>query len=129
MARTDLAFCPSTRNPQERANMILPASRTRAHDGPDPASGLDWRRLPAVVLESDDWGLCGWVPDEQAYRVMADTPAWRSPLGLAHGRSTLESAADVERLASTLLEFRGADGFPPVWQANTVVAAPDYARL
>jgi hypothetical protein len=88
-----------------------------------------WRRLKAVVLESDDWGLCAWSPDEQAYRVLTDTPAFRSPAGRIYGRSTLESAADVQQLVRTLLEFRGADGFPPVWQANTVMAAPDYARL
>ena len=90
---------------------------------------LDWARLKAVVLESDDWGLCAWVPDEQAFRVLVDTPAWRGPAGRVYGRSTLESAGDVERLTSTLLEFRGGDGFPPVWQANTIMAAPDYERL
>lgn len=89
----------------------------------------DWRRIKAVVFESDDWGLCAWSPDEQAHRVLTDTPAFRSPAGQAYGRSTLESAGDVERLVATLLEFRGGDGFPPVWQANTVVASPDYARL
>jgi hypothetical protein len=88
-----------------------------------------WRRLKVVVLESDDWGLCAWSPDEQAYRVLTDTPAFRSPAGRVYGRSTLESAGDVQRLVQTLLEFRGGDGFPPVWQANTVMAAPDYARL
>lgn len=90
---------------------------------------LDWRRLKAVVLESDDWGLCAWAPDEQAFRIMADTPAWRTPPGRIYGRSTLESADDVARLAETLLEFRGADGVAPVWQANTVMASPDFARL
>ena len=88
-----------------------------------------WRRVRAVVLESDDWGLCAWSPDEEAHRLLADTPAFRSPAGLAYGRSTLESAGDVRRLAETLLEFHGGDGFPPVWQANTVMAAPDYAQL
>jgi len=88
-----------------------------------------WRRLKAVVFESDDWGLCAWSPDDQAHRVLAESPAFRSPAGRIYGRSTLESAEDVRRLVATLLEFRGADGFPPVWQANTVVAAPDYARL
>ena len=90
---------------------------------------LDWRRLRAVVFESDDWGLCAWSPDEQARRVLANTPAFRSPAGRRYGGSTLESAEDVRRLVDTLLEFRGGDGFPPVWQANLVVAAPDYARL
>jgi len=90
---------------------------------------LDWRRLKAVVLESDDWGLCAWSPDEQAFRVLADTPAFRSPAGRRYGASTLESAADVDLLSRTMLEFRGADGFPPVLQANTVVSAPDYSAL
>jgi hypothetical protein len=90
---------------------------------------LDWRRLRAVVLESDDWGLCAWAPDEQAQRVLADTPAFRSTAGRRYGGSTLENAADVRALADLMLEFRGGDGFPPVWQANTVMAAPDYERL
>jgi len=90
---------------------------------------LDWRRLHAVVLESDDWGLCAWSPDEQAHRVLADTPVFRSPTGLRYGTSTLESADDVRLLVESLSVFRGSDGFPPVWQANTVMAAPDYSRL
>ena len=90
---------------------------------------MDWTGLRAVVIESDDWGLCAWIPDEAAYQALADTPAWRSPAGLRYGRSTLESAADVNALVETLLEVRGGDGFPPVWQANTVMAAPDYARI
>jgi len=90
---------------------------------------VDWARLRAVVIESDDWGLCAWVPDENAYRALADSPAWRSPVGRIYGRSTLESANDIARLAEILLGFRGGDGFPPVWQANTIMAAPDYDRL
>jgi hypothetical protein len=90
---------------------------------------VDWGRLRAVVFQSDDWGLCAWVPDEQAYRALADSPAWRTPSGRSYGRSTLESADDVAQLTEALLEFRGADGFPPVWQANTVMAAPDYEQL
>lgn len=90
---------------------------------------LDWHRLRAVVLESDDWGLCAWVPDDQAHRVLAGQPAFRTAAGRRYGRSTLEHARDVERLASTMLEFRGGDGLPPVWQANTVVASPDWSRL
>ncbi len=88
---------------------------------------LDWGRLKAV--ESDDWGLCAWSPDVHAQRVLADTPAFRGPAGRRYGGSTLESAEDVRALADLLLEFRGGDGFPPVWQANTVMAAPDFARL
>jgi peptidoglycan/xylan/chitin deacetylase (PgdA/CDA1 family) len=90
---------------------------------------MDWRRLKAVVLESDDWGLCAWVPDDQAHRALAVLPAFRSPAGLRYGRSTLESADDVSALAGTLLDWRGGDGFPPVLQANTIVANPDYDAL
>ncbi len=90
---------------------------------------LDWRRLKAVVFESDDWGLCAWSADEQALRVLSDTPAFRSPAGRRYAGSTLESAADVRALAATIGEFRGSDGFPPVWQANMIVAAPDYEHL
>src|SRR5262249_31408888 len=85
---------------------------SRTVHGRDPSVNLDWARLKVVVLESDDWGFCAWVPDEHGHRVLADLPAWRSPAGRVYGRSTLESALDVERLASTLLEFRGADGLP-----------------
>src|SRR5262245_46542820 len=90
---------------------------------------VDWGGLRAGVSESDDWGLCAWVPDDQAYRALADTPAWRSVAGRVYGRSTLESATDVAKLAETLLEFRGGDGFPPVWQANTILGAPEFSRL
>jgi hypothetical protein len=85
--------------------------------------------MKAVVLESDDWGLCAWSADEQACRVLADLPVFRGPHAFRYAGSTLESAADVRRIAETLLEFRGADGFPPVLQANTVMASPDYVRL
>ena len=90
---------------------------------------LEWKRLKAVVIESDDWGLCAWSPDEHALRVLADTPAFRTPAGRRYGSSTLESADDVRRLAATFAEFRGGDGFAPVLQANTVMAAPVFERL
>lgn len=90
---------------------------------------LDWTRLRAVVLESDDWGLCAWSPDEQGWRALADQPVFRSPGGRRYAGSTLERAEDVRQMAALLGEFRGGDGFPPVWQANTILAAPDYAKL
>jgi len=100
-----------------------------ALDRSEPRVNLDWHRLKAVVLESDDWGLCAWVPDEQAHRALTGQPAFRSAAGQRYGRSTLESAQDVHALERLLLEFRGGDGLPPVWQANTIVAAPRWERL
>lgn len=90
---------------------------------------VDWHRLRAVVLESDDWGLCAWAPDERAARALADTPVWRTPAGRRYGRSTIENAADVEALSALLAGVRGADGEPAVLQANTVMAAPDYDAI
>ena len=89
----------------------------------------DWGRLKAVVFQSDDWGLCAWSADDEAHRALAGAPGFRGPPGRIFGRSTLESAADVRALVQLLFEFRGADGRPPVLQANTVMAAPDYERL
>ena len=81
------------------------------------------------MLESDDWGLCAWSPDAQAWRVLADLPAFRTRAGRRYAGSTLESADDVRQLLGVLAEFRGGDGFPPVWQANTVMAGPAFERL
>ena len=90
---------------------------------------LDWHRLKAVVFESDDWGLCAWSADVQALRVLQDTPAFRTPAGRRYAGSTLESAEDVKALAATLAEFRGGDGFAPVWQANMIVSSRDFERM
>ena len=90
---------------------------------------LDWSRLKAVVIESDDWGLCAWSPDVEAWRALEGFPAFRTRSGRKYGGSTLESAADVRAISALLGEVRGGDGFPPVLQANTIMAAPDYDRL
>ena len=81
------------------------------------------------MIESDDWGLCGWSPDEPAWRALAELPAFRSPPGRRYGGSTLERAEDVRELARLLAELRGGDGFAPVLQANTVMAGPAFERL
>ena len=90
---------------------------------------VDWKSLRAVVLESDDWGLCAWCPDDAAHRVLADTPVFRTPAGRRYGRSSLETADDVRALAEVLAGVRGGDGFPAVLQANTIVANPDYDSM
>jgi hypothetical protein len=90
---------------------------------------LDWRRLKAVVIESDDWGFCAWSPDEDAYRALSETPAYRTPAGRRYGGSTLESAADVRSMIAIFAECTGGDGRPAVCQANTVMSAPDYERM
>src|SRR5207247_10229390 len=93
------------------------------------AGNLGWCRRKAGGAGSDGRGVCAGVPDDRAHRALANQPAFRTGAGLRYGRSTLESAADVAVLAQELLQWRGGDGFPPVWQANTIVANPDYERL
>jgi DNA-binding transcriptional ArsR family regulator len=56
---------------------------------------LDWRRLKAVVLESDDWGLCAWVPDEKAFRALADRTRLRIVNLLARGSLCV---CDIQRI-------------------------------
>ena len=61
---------------------------------------LDWHALKAVVLQSDDWGLCAWVPDEQAHRVLAGQPAFRSEaLAREIESMLLDLSARIIRLA------------------------------
>lgn len=90
---------------------------------------LDWRRLKAAVIESDDWGLCAWSADAHAHRVLADTPVYRHPSGRRYGGSTLESAADLAALRGILESVPDAGDIAPVLQANTVMASPDYDRM
>jgi hypothetical protein len=94
-----------------------------------PYSAVDWSVHPAVVLQSDDWGLRAWMPDSAtAVALFPLLDAWgygASPYRL----STLESAADVDRLAEQLAAVQGGDGRPALLQANTIVAAPDYAAI
>ena len=62
---------------------------------------LDWHRLRAVVLESDDWGLCAWVPDDRAHRVLSNQPAFRTEAGLRYGRSHLEGSSGCMQSGSS----------------------------
>jgi len=66
---------------------------------------VDWARLRGVVLESDDWGLCAWAADRDAWAALAETPAFRSRAGQRYGGSTLESAADGAWNAAAALEL------------------------
>jgi len=81
--------------------------------------------LRIVVLQSDDWGMEGWFPDSLAADGLSDLVTSLPPGLSAYAQSSLESAADVESLATLLQEFRGVSGLPAILQANTIVAGPD----
>lgn len=84
---------------------------------------VDWRAARAVVIESDDWGLCGFLPDGAAAGD-AERSAWRAEVAPpVYWDSTLEDSAAVAALAAVLAECRGRDGLAPVLQANMIVSA------
>lgn len=88
-----------------------------------PRGAVDWRAARAVVIESDDWGLCGFLPDGAAAGD-AERTAWRAEVTPpVYWDSTLEDSAAVAALATLLAEHRGRDGLPPVLQANLIVSA------
>lgn len=94
---------------------------------------IDWQKHPAIVLESDDWGYCGWVPDQTACEELKQLPSHRSsledPMVEPYFGSTLESAPDMQRLGQCLREFRGGDGYPALMQANYILGAPDFVVM
>jgi len=98
---------------------------------PRSQSAVDWSRHPVVVLQSDDWGLCAWLPDTTRAEVIVEEIERWDIYGWARSyhRSTLESAADVDALVELLVRHRGGDGMPAILQSNTIVAAPDYERI
>jgi len=89
----------------------------------DAPSQVDWTGLRAVVLESDDWGLPGFVPAAGAWEGL-------DPSDLAPGRfppvyweSTLEDSTMVADLCAVLASVRGRDGQPAVFQPNYVMGS------
>jgi hypothetical protein len=88
--------------------------------------GVDWRRVRAVVFESDDWGLCGFVPDSTAWHGLDRDTLRAGRVPQAYWGSTLEDSAAVLRLCRLLLNYRGWDGLPPIFQANYIVSSLSY---
>lgn len=93
-----------------------------------PRSRVDFGSFPVVAVESDDWGLAGFVPHPGA---LAGVDRER----LAPGRfppvywgSTLEDSAQVAALCDLLDRHRGRDGRPAVLQANYVLGSLQWER-
>lgn len=88
-----------------------------------PPAVVDWSAVRAVAFHSDDWGLCGFVPDAGALDGL-DRALLRAGAVLpVYWGSTLEDSAAVADLAAVLAAHRGADGLPPVWQPNYIVSS------
>jgi hypothetical protein len=84
---------------------------------------VDWRVVRAVVLESDDWGLCGFVPADAALAGFDARAVEPGVFPEVYWRSTLEDSAQVAALAAVLASVSGADELPAVLQPNYILSS------
>lgn len=87
---------------------------------------VDWRRLRAIAMESDDWGLAGFVPSVDAWKGLERDSLSPGRFPEVYWNSTLEDSATVARLAAVLAGGRGRDGRPAVLQPNYVMSSLDW---
>lgn len=92
-----------------------------------PRSLVAWEPLRPIALESDDWGLAGFVPDKSAWtgldRQRLDTGRFPD----VYWNSTLEDSSVVRRLNDILESHLGRDGLPAVFQPNYVMSSLEYS--
>ena len=87
---------------------------------------VDWYQARAVCIESDDWGLCGFLPDSAAAGAMDRAVLEPGFFPDVYWRSTLEDSAAVASLAVILAEHCGRDGLPAVLQPNYIMASQEF---
>ena len=81
-----------------------------------PRGPVDWRAARVVALQSDDWGLCGFLPAAEALREEERALLQAGRFPPAYWNSTLEDSAEVAALAGGFIFLRN-----PAWA--TMVAA------
>jgi hypothetical protein len=89
-------------------------------------SMVDWQSIKPVVIQSDDWGLCGFFPEttnltESQKEILnpGDFPA-------VYWTSTLEDSTDVAVLSSMLKTHIDRDGLPALFQANYITSSLQF---
>ncbi len=87
------------------------------------AALVDWREVRAVVLESDDWGLCGFLPSRDAMAGLTAADLEPGAFPAIYWGSTLEDSLAVASLAGVLGATAGRDGLPPVLQPNYILSS------
>ena len=86
-------------------------------------SAIAWRSFRAVVIQSDDWGLAGFVPHADAWRGLDREKLASGSFPEVYWLSTLEDSAMVAALNSVLSGHSGRDGHPAVLQPNYVMSS------
>jgi hypothetical protein len=94
----------------------------------DSRSLVDWRSLRAVVIESDDWGLAGFVPDGEAWSGLDRQALETGSFPPVYWLSTLEDSLMVSALNTVLARHEGRDGRPAVFQPNYVMSSLAYVQ-
>lgn len=87
---------------------------------------VEWDRVRVICIESDDWGLCGFLPDSAAIPALDREGLAPGHFPPVYWHSTLEDSADVVRLCEVLASSRGRDGLPAVLQPNYIMGAWGY---
>jgi hypothetical protein len=88
-----------------------------------PRAAVDWRSFPVVALQSDDWGLAGFIPQGAALQGIDRGLLSPGRFPEVYWGSTLEDSASVAELCGILAAQRGRDGLPAVLQANYVLGS------
>ncbi len=92
------------------------------------SSVVDWRPLRAVALESDDWGLAGFVPSADVWHGSNREELIPGHFPAVYWESTLEDSLMVADLCGIMASFVGADGLPAVFQPNYVMSSLSYEK-
>ncbi len=87
-----------------------------------------WQPVRAMVLESDDWGLPGFVPHAHIWDGRERQELKPGKFPDIYWGSTLEDSLMVARLCGILERFQGADGLPAVFQPNYVLSSLSLER-
>ncbi len=91
-----------------------------------PRSVVDWTTARVVVIESDDWGFCGFTPDIEKLDLVDLAAIEPGVFPDIYLHSTLETAADVDRMVRLLKSHLGRDGLPAVIQPNYIMGSLTY---
>lgn len=88
---------------------------------------VDWSSVRALAIQSDDWGLRGFVPDAESLTDFDTERLGGTRFPPVYWRSTLEDSVDVAQLASMLLSHEGRDNLPAVFQPNMILSGQSVA--
>lgn len=95
-----------------------------------PALKERLRGVKALVIQSDDWGYCGWTASRASFKSLTPLLERRyGSKGLIWGNSTLEAPEDLEMLFQLLEGHSDTRGRHPAFQAGYVTGNPDYQRM